>query len=187
MTKLPELPSNFVDPITGYPPRGEVQMSGLLGLYHQLNSVDWSRVPLLSPDNRSSGRMADELLGRAVICSEYQLFFNSDSEMNVWGSMPADLICLSHDKQAVVILENKIRGGFTGTGSDPLTGQLAKQADFLLHCQIPKAFLVLLSTTERFDKGWYRKELAAALQQGDRSPKVSGYLLRWEDIFSALR
>jgi hypothetical protein len=87
----------------------------------------------------------------------------------------------------VVILENKIRGGFTGTGSDPLTGQLAKQADFLLHCQIPKAFLVLLSTTERFDKGWYRKELAAALQQGDRSPKVSGYLLRWEDIFSALR
>jgi len=35
MTKLPLLPSCFVDPLTGYLPRNEVQMSGLLGLYHQ--------------------------------------------------------------------------------------------------------------------------------------------------------
>jgi hypothetical protein len=186
-SKLPMLPTNFVDPITGYLPRGEAQMSGLLGLFHQLNGVDWSRVPLLTTDNCPSGRMADDLLERAVICSEYQLFCNSESDINVWGSMPADLVCLSQDKQTVVLLENKIGSRFTGTRSDPLTGQLAKQADFLLHCQIPKAFLVLLSTRELLDNGMYRNALSNTLRHGGRSPKVSGYLMRWEDVLSALR
>jgi hypothetical protein len=99
--------------------------------------------------------------------------------------MPADLICLSQDQQTVVLLENKIGSRFTGAQNDSLKGQLAKQADFLLHCQVPKAFLVLLSTTELFDKGWYRNELLNTLQHGDRSSKVTGYLIRWEDILSA--
>jgi len=184
---MPKLPTNFVDPITDYPPSGEVEMSGLLGLFHQLNGVDWSRVSLLSPDNRLTGRMANDLLGNSVMCGEYQLFYNSESEMNVWGSMPADLICLSQDRQTVVLIENKIGSGFTGTPNDPLTGQLARQADFLLHCQIPRAFLVLLSTTELFDKGWYRNQLLDTLRIGGRSPKVTGYLMRWEDVLSAIR
>jgi hypothetical protein len=98
-SRLPKLPTNFVDPITGHRPRGEVQMSGLLGLFHQLNGVDWSGVPLLSPDNCLSGRMADDLLADVVICSEYQLFWNSEAEMSNWGSVPADLICLLQDKR----------------------------------------------------------------------------------------
>jgi len=98
----------------------------------------------------------------------------------------ADLICLSQDQQTVVLLENKIGSGFTGAQNDPLNGQLAKQVNFLLHCQIPKAFLILLSTTELFDKGWYRNELLNTLQHGDRSPRVTGYLIRWEDILLAL-
>src|ERR1700721_3048163 len=110
--KIPKFPANFVDPITGYPPSGEVQMSGLLGIFHQLGRVEWPRVPLLSPDNCLSGRTADSLLERSVICSEYQLFCKSESEINVWGSMPADLICLSPDQHTVVLLENKIGSGF---------------------------------------------------------------------------
>src|ERR1700693_1577773 len=85
MIKLPTLPSLFVDPITTYPPVNEVQMSGLLGLFHQLHKLDWSKVPLLLPDNSSAGKMADELFGGAVICSEYQLFYNAESEINVGG------------------------------------------------------------------------------------------------------
>ncbi len=184
--KLPKLPTSFVDPITGYPPSDEVQMSALLGMFHQLGRVNWSRVPLCSPDNCLTGSTADNLLQRSVICSEYQLFCNSESETSVWGSMPADLICLSQDEQTVVVLENKIGSGFTGTHGDPLTGQLAKQADFLLHCRIPRAFLILVSTTELFDKGWYRNELLNTLRYGGRSPKVTGYLIRWEDILLAL-
>jgi len=36
---LPKLPPNFVDPITGYAPTNEVQMSGLLGLLHQMTAM----------------------------------------------------------------------------------------------------------------------------------------------------
>jgi hypothetical protein len=186
MKKLPKLPSTFKDPITDYPPVNEVQMSGLLGLFHQLHRVEWLRVPLLFPDNSPAGKTADEILGRAVICSEYQLFYNSESEINIWGAMPADLICLSEDKKTVVLLENKIGSRFTGTRGDPITGQLAKQADFLFHCQIPRAFLVILSTKKCFDAGLYRNELSSALQNCGRSPKVAGYLMRWEDVLSAL-
>lgn len=101
--------------------------------------------------------------------------------------MPADLICLSQDKQSVIIVENKIGSGFTGASNDPVGGQLAKQADFLLHCNIPKGFLVLLSTTELFNKGWYKRELSSALDHGDRPKKVTGHLMRWEDVLAAIK
>ena len=184
--KLPKFPDQFIDPITGHPPSGEVQMSGLLGLLHQLNRIDWSRVPLLNPDNNVSGRKASDLLAGSVMCSEYQLFCGSEAELQTWGSMPADLICLTRDERKVALLENKIGSGFTGVRNDPANGQLAKQADFLLHCRIPEAFLILVSTAEFFDKGWYRNELLETLQFGGRSSKVVGHLLRWEDILSAI-
>jgi hypothetical protein len=187
MVVLPTLPSAFVDPITGYPPRGEVEMSGLLGLFHQMGRVDWSKVRLSSVDGDVSTRMSNDLLGGAVVCGEYQLFWDSESERNIWGSMPADLIFLSRDGQSVALVENKIGSGYTGTGGDPVTGQLAKQADFLLHCRIPKTFLVLLSTAEYFSKGWYRNELSNTLRHGDRSKKVGGYLMLWDEILLALR
>jgi hypothetical protein len=183
---LISIPNSFADPFTGYPPNGEVQMSGLLGLFHQLGKIVWSKVPLLLLDNKPSGIAAVQLLDGAAVCSEYQLFWSDAAEASVWGSMPADLLCLSPDRQSVVLIENKIGSAFTGAGSNPLTGQLAKQADFLLHCKIPKATLIILSTGGLFDRGWYRNELVETLRTGDRSVKVSGYLIRWEDIFAAL-
>jgi hypothetical protein len=184
--KLPSVPSGFADPITGYPPNDEVQMTGLLGYFHQKGSVDWSAVPLLSPDVSLSGRMANEILGQTVICSEYPLFWSSKSELNIWGSMRADLICLSPDQKSVVLIENKLGSIFTGKGADPVAGQLAKQADFLLRCKVPKVCLVLLSTTEWFAKGWYSTELLNTLRLNERNKKVDGFLMRWEDVLASL-
>jgi len=81
--------------------------------------------------------------------------------------MPADLICPDKDKQRVVVIENKIGSGFTGAAGDPATGQLAKQADFLVRCRIPNAFLVLLSTAELFSpESWSTTTLFAQTRNG---------------------
>jgi hypothetical protein len=138
--KLPELPAKFVDPITGYPPTGEVQMSGLLGLLHQLGRIDWSMVPLLTPDNNVTNDRADDLFAQSVICSEYQLFCSSRTEMSTWGAMPADLICLSRDEQKVILLENKIGSGFTGVQNDPARA-VGKAARFSVPVPDPEGFL----------------------------------------------
>src|SRR6266852_5578438 len=105
---LPKLTPKFVDPITGYAPTNEVQMSGLLGLLHQMGRVKWEKVPLFSPNDGLVGEMANELFARTIMCGEYQLFWSSAREMRLWGSMPADLICFSKNKQTVTIVENKI-------------------------------------------------------------------------------
>ena len=183
---LPKLPPNFVDPITGYAPTNEVQMSGLLGLLHQMGSVKWEKVPLLLPNNELSGKMANELLARTMMCGEYQLFWNSDQEMRVWGAMPADLICFSEGNQTVAIIENKIGSSFTGVRNDPAVSQLAKQLDFLLGCKFSTRALILLSTTELFNRGLYRNELASALNHAKRDKNVTGYLMRWEDVLVAV-
>lgn len=184
--KLPKLPDSFKDPITGYAPKDERQMSGLLGYFHQKGRVDWSKVPLLLADKSLSGRTANELLGGALVCSEYPLFWTSKSELDTWGGMPADLIFISLDGRTVVLVENKIGSGFTGEGGDPAVGQLAKQADFLLQSRIPQTSLVLLSTNERFEKGRYCKELLNTLKRNERNKKVDGYLMRWEDVLAAI-
>lgn len=69
MLSLPKMPSSFVDPITGYPPNNEVQMSGLLGLFHQLGRIDWSVVPLALPTGETAGIHADELFTNSVVCT----------------------------------------------------------------------------------------------------------------------
>src|SRR5258708_5387072 len=124
---IPHFPPHFVDPFTGYEPTNEGQMSGLLGLFHQMGKVRWEKVPLQLPSNKPSGQMADALFAQTVMGGEYQLFWNSQEEMRLWGSMPADLIALSETDGRVVIIENKVGSGFTGVRDDPGAGQLAKQ------------------------------------------------------------
>jgi len=183
---LPKLPPCFVDPLTGYAPTNEVQMSGLLGFLHQMGRVKWANVPLLLPSNESSGQMAGQLFARTIMCGEYQLFWSSQQEMRLWGSMPADLMCFSESDQRVVIIENKVGSGFTGVQNDPAVGQLAKQVDFLLNCKVPNRALVLLSTAELFNRGWYCNELLNTLRHDERGKKVSSFLMRWEDVLLAV-
>lgn len=104
----------------------------------------------------------------------------------MWGSMPADLIALSETDGRVVIIENKVGSGFTGVRDDPGAGQLAKQVDFLLNCKLPNRALVLLSTTELFNRGWYRNELLNTLRHAERETKVRGFLMCWEDVLLAV-
>jgi len=172
---LPELPPAFVDPFTGYAPTNEVQMSGLLGLLHQMERVKWTKVPLLLPSNESSGKTADELFARTIMCGEYQLCRNSEKEMQLWGSMPADLICFSARDQRATVVENKIGSAFTGVQNDPVAGQLAKQVEFLVNCKAAKRALVLLSTRNLFNRGWYRNELLDTLRHADRGTRVKRF------------
>ncbi len=151
-----------------------------------MGKVRWEKVPLHLPSNKPSGQMADALFAQTVMGGEYQLFWNSQEEMRLWGSMPADLIALSETDGRVVIIENKVGSGFTGVRDDPGAGQLAKQVDFLLNCKLPNRALVLLSTTELFNRGWYRNELLNTLRHAERETKVRGFLMCWEDVLLAV-
>ncbi len=179
---LEKLGSRFIDPITGYSAANEVQLSGLLGLYHQMGWVDWSNVPLWLLSNEQSGKMAHELLAETTVCGEYQLFWKTAKERDLVGGMPADLLFLSKNSQRVVLLEHKIRAPLS---RDVAAGQLARQVDFLSRCRIPLRFLVLLSSKEFFDMGWYLEECIGTFRHSDRSEKVIGFLMRWEDVLSA--
>jgi hypothetical protein len=185
---LPKLPPHFIDPITGYPPRDETQMSGLLALFHQTGRVAWNKVHLRLPSNTPSDKTAGEIFKETAVCSEYRLFWQSKDEERIWGSMPADLIFWSAENQSVAIIENKIGSGFTGAKDDAAVGQLAKQADFLMHSRIPNCFLILLSTAECFDKKpWYYRTLEKTLKCGNRSARVKGYLMLWDEILLAAK
>jgi hypothetical protein len=182
---LDKTPLCFVDPATGYRPRDEVQLSGLLGLFHQLGRVSWPEVPLWLAKNKRAQAAADKLFMETAVCAEYQLFWACDQEKNDWGEMRADLIFLSRDGQTVCILENKIGSGFTYKRD--LQHQMDRQLGFLSKCKIPARFLVLLSGGEFFEKGWYGDELAKAVERNNHAASVTGYLMKWEEVFKALR
>jgi hypothetical protein len=178
------LPLCFVDPATAGRPQDEEQLSGLLGLFHQLGRISWCDVPLWLPTNERAEAMADTLFTQTVVCAEYQLFSTCAQEKNVWGQMRADLIFLARDGRTVCILENKIGGDFTYK-NDPQQ-QLDRQLAFLAKCKISSRFLVLLSSGDFFEGGWYAKQLAKALEGNTLVPAVAGYLIKWEDVLKAL-
>jgi hypothetical protein len=182
---LEKQPECFFDPVTTSPPKDEEQLSGLLGLFHQLGRVAWSEVPLWLPTNERAEVMADKLFAQTAVCAEYQLFWISDQEKNSWGQMRADLAFLSRDGQTVCILENKIGSDFTYK-NDPQQ-QLDRQIAFLSTCKIPRRVLVLLSGADFFEKGWYCKQFATALERSNRGTEITGYLMKWEEVFRALR
>lgn len=68
--------------------------------------------------------------------------------MDVWGSMPADLLFLSHDGQTVSMVENKVSRGFTYTNHPQ--NQLDRQIAFLANSKISWRFLILLSGSDFF-------------------------------------
>jgi hypothetical protein len=182
---LARRPPSFVDPLTGYRPEFEDQLSTLLALFHQEGKIDWNRVCLYSADNRRLEEKADVLFSNGTsVVSEYRLFWESDSEKNMWGQKRPDFFFLSRDHEAVVLVENKIESGGTRTAA-----QFAEYADFLIHIssRIQRRGLVILSGGEFFEAGWYANQLMRVLDEKQRGRTVNGYLMRWEDVFGAFQ
>lgn len=180
------LPPIFRDDVTGDQPQNETELTAVLGVLHQRRVVRWDSVPLYSPAYESSRRFADALFadGGIMVC-EYPMFCRSRGE-SVWGSMKADLVYLSGDRQTVVAVENKIGSEFTSGGNDVETGQLARQIEYLNQSRITQPHLVLLSTGEFFEAKWYSSELLATLRHKTHCARVQAHLIKWEDVLEAV-
>lgn len=184
--------NKFLDPLTNSEPTSETELSGLLAYFQQIGAIDWSDVPLLDTEGRPVGYSSEDLLSSTdLVVSEYPLFCRSASESDIWGEMRADLLFISEQRSSVVLVENKIGSEFTGNGDDPETGQLAKQADFLIdvqeHGRFQSCAQVIITTKEYVKNDWYGGVLKNTLAVPKRYGKVNGYQLCWEDIFHAIR
>ncbi len=180
------VPAHFVDPVTGLQPTREEELSAVLAVFHQRGLVAWNRVILYLSNNQPSGMKADGLFTKGgLINCEHPLFAKTDTERKLWGGMKADLLYISQGDQAIALVENKVGSGFT-SGRDVETGQLARQAEFLLRSKIPKRYLVVLATEEFFEAGWYLSELRDTLSHKNRSAMIDGFLMRWEEVLASI-
>lgn len=186
-TLFAQIPANFVDPLTGVRPRGEDDLTALIALFHQMERFSWERVNLYLPSHERSGRIASDLFGSGgALVSQYPLFWEHDGQRDTWGQMKADLLFVSISSKTLALIEAKVASGFTGTGADPHTGQLARYADFLLQSKIPNRLLVVLIGREFLDANWYCSELRQTLSCDSRDGRIEGYVILWEEIFAAL-
>lgn len=182
-----KIPSHFIDPMTRLKPTGEVELSALLGLFHNKGLIEWNRVPLYETDNTRTNLMADAIIAKGEFCSEYPLFVKGDLELEIWNGMKADLMYISKDMLSIALIENKIGSEFTSGGNDVKTGQIARQAQYLMRSKVPNKYIVLLSSKDFFEAGWYSTELRNTLLHQDKQRKLKSFLLYWEDIFQAIR
>jgi hypothetical protein len=181
----------FVDPVTGRRPSREVEFSSLLALHHQLRHIDWSQVPLLDLDKNTTYETADAAIPPdSVVAAEFPLFATKRQEISIWGSMPADLVFIAKDGQAVTLIENKVGGTFT-YGKEPDTGQIGRQLDYLcsINADQPdyRRTYLLLTGSCWLDRGWYTTEVKEASVSKDRDKSVRCYIIRWEDVLAAFR
>jgi hypothetical protein len=181
------LPPRFLDPVTGRAPTNERELSALLAFFHQRASIAWDRVALYEPGRDEPVRRADSLFRPGgVLLTEYPLFAKAQDEIHVWGAMPADLLYLSSDTTTVVLIENKVGSRFTSGGRHLEHGQLARQAEYLRRGPTPHPYLVLLSTTDCLRRLRYGDTLRETLVHNQRHKRVTGYVMRWEDVFESL-
>ena len=182
------IPNEFVDPITKLPPTSETQLSGLLCYFHLSNKIDWSKIKLYSVDNTFSGKTADQIIAKAkTLCCEYPLFASTKEQISIWGQMSADLLSYSKEEDRVTLIENKIGSNFTSGGGDPVTGQLARQIEYLIQSDVKDKNIILLSSKQFFDKYWYSTELLKTLKHKNAIEIVTGHLIYWEEVFSAIK
>ncbi len=167
-----QIPECLKCPVTGLYPTNEEQLSGLIGLYWKRKLIDWSKVNLYTTENKKSGNASKLFDKNGVINCEYPLFAEKDNQIKNHGGMKADIIFIAN--QNVVLIESKIGSKFTYDGT-----QLKRQAKYLNGSKIKNKFLILLSSTKFFDKGWYTTELDDAVKKY----YITGYLMHFEDIF----
>ncbi|RZB38248.1 MAG: hypothetical protein SRB2_00594 [Desulfobacteraceae bacterium Eth-SRB2] len=170
-----QIPECFKCPATGLNPTNEEQLSGLIGLYWKLNLINWNKVNLYSTENKITEGDSKLFFENGIVSCEYPLFAEDKEQIKNHGGMKADIIYLT--KQHIVLIENKIGSRFTYGGT-----QLDRQAKYLNESLIKNKFLILLSSKTFFNKGWYIKELEAAVRQY----QIKGYLMYLEEIFDGI-
>ena len=175
---LASIPSHFVDPATNLKPSGERELSALLGLFHLKSLVKWEQVPVYKSDNTLANKNAMSIIAKEGILScEYPLFAANQQEVNIWGQMTSDLLYINKEASIIAIIENKIGSDFTSGGNDVDTGQLSRQAEYLIKTDFTKKYLLILSSKEFFNADWYCSVLRNTLFYKNRYKTVDSYLL----------
>jgi hypothetical protein len=99
--------------------------------------------------------------------------------------MLADLIFSARDGARILLIENKI-GSRCTYGPSPRNRQFARQIDYLAASKPPVKCHVVLTARPCDKHGWYSTELAEALRLTGHRGGVTGYIMVWEDVLSAV-
>lgn len=180
--------ARFVDPVTRLPPSSERALSGILGFHCQRQAILWTKVKLYSVDKLEPVSTADTIISYpGYFVTEYLLLHANKDQEAIWGWMPVDLLYAPSDFSRVVMFENKIGSGFQYE-AHPATSQLARQLDYLISISDPprRSCLILLTSREFLDQGWYKNEFSDALRHNNRNDRVSGFVVLWEEVISSL-
>lgn len=177
----------FVDPITGLPPRGEVDLSALLSIFHQRGQINWSLVKLRDENCKLTGEFASEIFSQAgALCAEYPLFLDPAIHEDSRGGMRPDFMYISNDLNIVALIENNIGAGDTHK-ADKYGGQLGRNIQYLLESSSAARYVILL-TSEFFLKKnppWYATEFQESVRLQNSAQIVKSRILVWEEILQA--
>lgn len=185
----------FKDPLTGYRPSNEVELSAVLGFLIKSKQLNLNQIPLykVKPDSNQyelcnpAMSLNSLVKDNPIVLEEYPLMYSKQktekistwgTEVNTWGAMRIDLLLLSLG-YSTVLIENKIGSNFTSGET-----QLQRQAYFLNHHGIGHKNLVVLSSKSLFDKGYYLRNIDDT--SNFSKSEIDFYLMCWEDIFKAL-
>lgn len=192
-TFLTALPEAVSDPITGYRPSREVELSAILASYHQRRRIDWqkAKINIWSADGNNfiddyniSLPLSTVLQEHGRTLTEYPLFAETEKQWNRWGEMSADVFFVTDETARVVLFESKLDSKFTYADYPP-DGQLSRLIEYLSHLpqQFEQRFLMLLFPKTNSD--WYIKRLQEAANKHKDNRICIGYAT-WEDVFEAV-
>lgn len=183
------LPTLTADPLTGYLPKSEIELSAALVRQNGRGRIRWSKVRFHAsavPGDEVQSSEAQVDVGsrylRGILCAEsetfaeYPMSFSGSAEVNRWGGMRADALILT-DK-SVVLIEAKVDSHFTYGDKAP-DGQLSRQIEFLKRTGRMAALLLICP---EFNLEWYKKRLFDAFENS--KAKVAVGLATWEDVFA---
>lgn len=176
---IQSIPEKVCDPVTGVRANNETELSALFSFYHSVGLIDWKTVNLYPLPYQSSKQCASELIDRSIpFFCEYPLFSNAQT-VDIWGQMPADLLCFTEKGSTIILVENKIGSKFTSGGT-----QLMRQAKYLESTHYKNKNLIVLTSEIFLTKGWYLKEMQEVVE---KVKGVNVFAVHWEEIFGSIK
>jgi hypothetical protein len=183
----------FQDPLTGYYPSNEVELSAVLGFLMKSKQLNLNQIPLYKVIRDNQYELCNPEMSlnslvkdNPIVLEEYPLMYSKQNEKRIsqwgkggevdtWGGMRIDLLLLSLG-YSTVLIENKIGSNFTSGGT-----QLQRQVYFLNNYGIGHKNLIILSSKSLFDKGYYFSNICNL----SNISEIDLYIICWEDIFNA--